>query len=136
MDSDGDGYGSSVNSNGDGEVDYMPSTDLLCDGQLESDNGNDCDDNNADAYPTAEEIMMQMVLITIMMDLKNAMKTVMVMDLELKAQSNHPIWNVKVLEVLFPQIAMMTLLWFIQVVQKLLTMGSTKIVTELMRQVP
>ena len=77
-----------------------------------------------------------MVLITIVMDLKNAMKTVMVMDLELKAQSNHPIWNVKVLEVLFLQIAMIAMLWFIQVVQKLSMMGSTKIVMELMRQVP
>ena len=43
IDADGDGYGSTADDDGDGQVDTLPSADMACDGPLEMDNSFDCD---------------------------------------------------------------------------------------------
>ena len=56
LDIDGDGYGSDVDQDGDGIIETIPSLDLQCDGFLEADDTDDCDDLDATVYPGAAEV--------------------------------------------------------------------------------
>jgi hypothetical protein len=56
IDIDGDGFGSDQDNDNDGSIDTIPSIDLLCDGLLESDNSDDCNDWDSSVNPAALEI--------------------------------------------------------------------------------